>query len=53
MGLHQCVQNANRAYKLESDQADMKALLDRIIKSDGELAMYVWAAKLAATGETD
>ena len=36
-----------------SDQADMKAMLDRIIGSDGELAMYVRAAKIAVTGEPD
>jgi hypothetical protein len=36
-----------------SDQADMKALLDRVIASDVELAHYVRAAKIAVTGEPD
>ena len=36
-----------------SDQADMKAMLDQIIRSDDELAMYVRAAKIAVTGEPD
>ena len=34
-----------------SDQTDMKALLDRLIESDTELAFYVKAARIAVTGE--
>jgi len=34
-----------------SDQADMKALLERIIASDEELAHYGRAAHIAVTGE--
>ena len=34
-----------------SDQADMKALLDRLIESDTELAFYVRAARIAVKGE--
>ena len=35
------------------DLADMKALLDRLIESDGELAFYLKAARIAVSGETD
>jgi hypothetical protein len=34
-----------------SDQADMKALLDKLIESDTELEFYVRAARTAVTGE--
>ena len=40
-------------FQSSSDQADMKAMLDRIIASDDELAMYVRAAKIAVTGDPD
>jgi hypothetical protein len=33
-----------------SDQADMKALLDRLIGEDGELAYYARSARIAVTG---
>jgi hypothetical protein len=36
-----------------SDQADMKALLDRMVASDTELAHYVRAARIAITGQSD
>ena len=36
-----------------SDQADMKALLDRLIGSDVELEHFARAAWIAATGEPD
>jgi len=36
-----------------SDQADMKALLDRLITSDTELAQYLRTARIAVTGEPD
>ena len=36
-----------------SDQADMKAMLDRLIASDTELATYARAAKIAVTGSPD
>ena len=34
----------------ESDQADMKELLDKLIDSDSELAFYLRAARIAVTG---
>ena len=34
-----------------SDQTDMKDLLDRLIESDTELAVYTRAAHIAVTGE--
>lgn len=36
-----------------SDQADMKALLDRLTASDVELEHYARAARIAVTGEPD
>ena len=36
-----------------SDQTDMKAVLDRLITSDTELAFYTKAARIAVTGETE
>jgi len=36
-----------------SDQADMKALLDRLIENDVELAQYARSAGIAVTGEPD
>ena len=36
-----------------SDQADMKALLDRLMTSDDELAEYMRSAKIAVTGQPD
>ena len=36
-----------------SDQKDMKLLLDRLIKSDIELASYARAARIAVTGEAE
>jgi hypothetical protein len=38
-------------FQSASDQADMKALLDRVITSDIELADYARAAKIAVTGD--
>lgn len=38
-------------FQSASDQADMKALMDRLITSDVELTTYVRAAKIAVTGE--
>jgi len=35
-----------------SDLADMKALLDRLIESDTELAFYLRTARIAVSGET-
>jgi hypothetical protein len=40
-------------FQSTSDQTDMKALLDKLITSDVELATYVRAAKIAVTGEAD
>ena len=40
-------------FQSSSDQADMKALLDRIIASDTEMAHYVRAARIAVTGDPD
>ena len=40
-------------FQSASDQADMKALLDRLIRSEIELAYYVKAARIAVTGEPD
>lgn len=40
-------------FQSTSDQADMKALLDRLIESDLELAGYLRAARIAVTGEPD
>lgn len=38
-------------FQSTSDQADMKALLDKLIESDTELAFYLRAARVAVTGE--
>lgn len=38
-------------FQSTSDQADMKVLLDRLIKSNEELAQYARAAQIAVTGE--
>jgi hypothetical protein len=40
-------------FQSSSDQADMKALLDRLIKSDTELEYYARAARIAVTGKPD
>ena len=40
-------------FQSASDQADMKALLDRLIASDVELEHYARAARIAVTGEPD
>jgi hypothetical protein len=36
-----------------SDQADMKVMLDHLIRSDTELAHYARAARIAVTSEPD
>jgi hypothetical protein len=36
-----------------SDQADMKALLDRLIETDSELEIYTRSALIAITGTSD
>jgi hypothetical protein len=38
-------------FQSSSDQADMKALLDRMTGSDTEMAHYVRAARIAVTGD--
>lgn len=40
-------------FQSAADQADMKALLDRLIVNDVELEHYARAARIAATGEPD
>jgi hypothetical protein len=40
-------------FQSSSDQADMKALLDRLIASDVELEHYAREARIAVTGEPD
>lgn len=40
-------------FQSQSDQADMKDLLDRLIANDGELAHYTRSAPIAVTGEPD
>ena len=40
-------------FQSSSDQADLKALLDRLIASDVELEHYARAARIAVTGEPD
>jgi hypothetical protein len=40
-------------FQLASDQSDMKALIDRLIENDTELAHYARAAQIAVTGEPD
>ena len=40
-------------FQSSSAQADMKALLDRLITSDVELEHYARAAKIAVTGDPD
>jgi len=40
-------------FQSESDQADMKKVLDGLIESDTELEHYVRAARIAVTGEPD
>jgi hypothetical protein len=40
-------------FQSTSDQADMKAMLDRLIGTDTELAHYARAARIAVTGEPD
>ena len=38
-------------YRLFSDQADMKALLDALIQTNVELEHYTRSARMAVTGE--
>jgi len=40
-------------FRSQSDQADMKDVLDRLIANDGELAHYARSARIAVTGELD
>jgi len=40
-------------FQSASDMAGMKDLLDRMISSDGELAHYARAARIAVTGLPD
>jgi hypothetical protein len=40
-------------FQSTSDQTDLKAILDRLIASDTELATYTRAARIAVTGEPD
>jgi hypothetical protein len=40
-------------FQSSSDQSDMKALLERLITSDTELATYALAARIAVTGTPD
>lgn len=40
-------------FQSHSDQGDMKALLDRLIVSDTELAHYARSARIAVTGDPD
>lgn len=40
-------------FQSASDQADIKALLDRLIEKDGELAHYARSARIAVTGWPD
>jgi hypothetical protein len=40
-------------FQSASDQSDMKALLDRLIESDHELAHYARSARIAVTGKPD
>jgi hypothetical protein len=40
-------------FQSAADQADMKALLDRLIVNDVELEHYARAARIAVTGEPD
>lgn len=45
------IERMDGPFQSVSDQADMKALLDRLITSDAELVMYMQAAQIAVTGE--
>ncbi len=47
------IQRQPGPFQSSSDQADMKALLDRLIKSDTELEYYARAARIAVTGQPD
>ena len=40
-------------FQSESDQTDMKALLDELIENDAELAHYARSARIAVIGEPD
>jgi hypothetical protein len=40
-------------FQSASDQADIKALLDKLIESDTELEHYARSARIAVTGEAD
>jgi hypothetical protein len=40
-------------FQSASDQADIKALLDKLIESDTELEHYARSAPIAVTGEAD
>lgn len=40
-------------FQSDSDQTDMKDLLDRLIGGDTELAYYARAARIAVTGQPD
>ena len=47
------IERQDGPFQSTSDQADMKALLDRLIGSDNELAHYVRSARIAVIGEPD
>jgi hypothetical protein len=47
------IERQSGAFQSASDRADMKALLDRLIERDGELAHYARAARIAVTGRLD
>jgi hypothetical protein len=47
------IERQDGPFQSASDQADMKSLLDRLIVSDNELAMYVRSARIAVSGRPD
>lgn len=47
------IESTPEPFQSSSDQADMKAALDRLMDSDAELAVYMRSARIAVTGRPD
>ena len=45
------IERQPRQFRLVSDQADMKALLDALLQNDVEFEQYARSANMAVTGE--
>jgi hypothetical protein len=47
------IETRDGPFQSASDATDMKALLDRLVSSDGELAHYAHSARIAYTGNPE